>query len=123
MFRTSEMRLHRSGPLWAYVRSSMSLAGYLPPLCDPVDGHYLLDGGYVNNLPADVMRTVFGARCIIAVDVGSSDDTVLYKWVNGRAYHMTFWKIFAPAPLITKRGGGCHGCKKAVVEGAIWTPW
>uniref|UniRef100_A0A914EL40 Uncharacterized protein n=1 Tax=Acrobeloides nanus TaxID=290746 RepID=A0A914EL40_9BILA len=77
---TSEMRLHRSGPLWAYVRSSMSLAGYLPPLCDPVDGHYLLDGGYVNNLPADVMRTVFGARCIIAVDVGSSDDTVLYNY-------------------------------------------
>ena len=29
----------------------MSLSGYLPPLCDPVDGHLLLDGGYVNNLP------------------------------------------------------------------------
>ena len=44
---TSEMRVHRSGPLWAYVRASMSLAGYLPPLCDPLDGHLLLDGGYV----------------------------------------------------------------------------
>lgn len=64
------MRVHRSGPLWAYCRASMSLAGmpnyrimldyrntgYLPPLCDPSDGHLLLDGGYVNNLPADVMR-------------------------------------------------------------------
>ena len=29
----------------------MSLSGYLPPLCDPLDGHLLLDGGYVNNLP------------------------------------------------------------------------
>jgi predicted acylesterase/phospholipase RssA len=29
----------------------MSLSGYLPPLCDPIDGHLLLDGGYVNNLP------------------------------------------------------------------------
>lgn len=55
-FSTSEMRVHRSGLLWAYVRASMSLAGYLPPLCDPMDGHLLLDGGYVNNLPADVMR-------------------------------------------------------------------
>lgn len=55
-YRVSEMRIHRSGPLWPYVRSSMSLSGYLPPLCDPLDGHYLLDGGYVNNLPADVMR-------------------------------------------------------------------
>ena len=39
------------GSVWRYVRSSMSLSGYLPPLCDPVDGHLLLDGGYVNNLP------------------------------------------------------------------------
>ena len=29
----------------------MSLSGYLPPLCDPMDGHLLLDGGYTNNLP------------------------------------------------------------------------
>jgi len=29
----------------------MSLSGYMPPLCDPSDGHLLLDGGYVNNLP------------------------------------------------------------------------
>lgn len=48
----------------------MSLATYLPPLCDPIDGHLLLDGGYVNNLPADVMRSR-GARYILAVDVGS----------------------------------------------------
>lgn len=56
------MRVHRRGPLWAYSRSSMSLAGYLPPLCDPIDGHLLLDGGYVNNLPADVMKYVL-ERC------------------------------------------------------------
>ncbi|KAI6202346.1 hypothetical protein M3Y96_00938500 [Aphelenchoides besseyi] len=76
---TSEMRVHRSGPLWAYARASMSLAGYLPPLCDPEDGHLLLDGGYVNNLPADVMRSL-GARCVIAVDVGSASDTDLYNY-------------------------------------------
>lgn len=70
----SEARIHRQGPLWAYCRASMSLAGYLPPLCDPDDGHLLLDGGYVNNLPADVMRQM-GARCVIAVDVGSTSET------------------------------------------------
>jgi predicted acylesterase/phospholipase RssA len=31
--------------------------------------HYLVDGGYVNNLPADVMKQVFGVRTVIAVDV------------------------------------------------------
>ena len=34
----------------------MSLSGYLPPLCDPLDGHLLLDGGYVNNLPGMLVR-------------------------------------------------------------------
>lgn len=42
-----------TGSLWRYVRASMSLAGYMPPLCDPVDGHMLLDGGYCNNLPGN----------------------------------------------------------------------
>ena len=40
-----------AGVMWRYIRASMSLSGYLPPVCDPVDGHLLLDGGYVNNLP------------------------------------------------------------------------
>ncbi|XP_076161576.1 patatin like phospholipase domain containing sws isoform X4 [Ptiloglossa arizonensis] len=45
------MRTHTHGSLWRYIRASMSLSGYMPPMCDPVDGHLLLDGGYVNNLP------------------------------------------------------------------------
>lgn len=36
----------------------MSLSGYLPPLCDPKDGHLLLDGGYVNNVPGNYGRGV-----------------------------------------------------------------
>ena len=31
----SRMKVHESGSLWRYVRASMSLAGYMPPLCDP----------------------------------------------------------------------------------------
>lgn len=50
----------------------MSLSGYLPPLCD--NGNMLLDGGYLNNLPADIMRSM-GAKTIIAIDVGNVDDT------------------------------------------------
>ena len=67
-------RIHDNGSLWRYVRASMSLAGWLPPLCDPQDGHLLLDGGYANNLPADIMR-LRGAKHILAVDVGSEDTT------------------------------------------------
>lgn len=43
------------GSLWRYVRASMSLSGYMPPLCDPKDGHLLMDGGYINNLPGTVV--------------------------------------------------------------------
>jgi hypothetical protein len=29
----------------------MSIAGIFPPFCDPRDGHLLVDGCYVNNVP------------------------------------------------------------------------
>jgi predicted acylesterase/phospholipase RssA len=45
------------GSLWRYIRASMSLSGYMPPMCDPTDGHLLLDGGYVNNLPGNLTCT------------------------------------------------------------------
>jgi lysophospholipid hydrolase len=65
---SSMMRVHAHGSMWRYVRASMTLAGYLPAICDPVDGHHLLDGGYINNLPVDVVRARFRTNTIIAVD-------------------------------------------------------
>ncbi len=46
--------------------------GYLPPLCD--NGNMLLDGGYLNNLPVDIMRSL-GADTIIAIDVANVEST------------------------------------------------
>jgi lysophospholipid hydrolase len=68
-------RTHHCGTVWRYVRASMSLAGFVPPICD-VDVHtkkvhYLLDGGYTNLLPADVMRAELGANTVIASDVST----------------------------------------------------
>uniref|UniRef100_A0A0K0F7K1 Neuropathy target esterase sws (inferred by orthology to a D. melanogaster protein) n=1 Tax=Strongyloides venezuelensis TaxID=75913 RepID=A0A0K0F7K1_STRVS len=91
----SEMRVHRSGSIYSYVRSSMSLAGYLPPLCDPIDGHLLLDGGYVNNLPADVMRCL-GAKFVIAVDVGSREERNLYNYGDTLSGFWVLFKKFNP---------------------------
>uniref|UniRef100_T1IXP6 Neuropathy target esterase sws n=1 Tax=Strigamia maritima TaxID=126957 RepID=T1IXP6_STRMM len=67
------------GSVWRYIRASMSICGLLPPLCDPEDGHLLVDGAYVDNLPADVMRNM-GAHVILAIDVGSQDDTDLTNY-------------------------------------------
>jgi len=43
----------------------MSLSGYLPPLCDPKDGHLLMDGGYINNLPGSGPLFVGGIVVIL----------------------------------------------------------
>lgn len=55
-----------TGSTWRYVRASMSLSGYMPPICDPQDGHLLLDGGYVNNLPG-IARLGVGDTTITTV--------------------------------------------------------
>ena len=84
----SRMLAHRSGSLWRYVRASMSLSGFLPPLYD--EGALLVDGGYMDNVPVDLMKSLSlgasssvasspsgsqdGAALIIAIDVGAEDE-------------------------------------------------
>ncbi|XP_031590767.1 patatin-like phospholipase domain-containing protein 7 isoform X2 [Oreochromis aureus] len=91
----SAMRVHTDGSLWRYVRASMSLSGYLPPLCDPKDGHLLMDGGYINNLPADVARSM-GAKVVLAIDVGSRDETNLTNYGDYLNGWWLLWKRFNP---------------------------
>ncbi|XP_069783699.1 patatin-like phospholipase domain-containing protein 6 isoform X4 [Narcine bancroftii] len=83
------------GSLWRYVRASMSLSGYLPPLCDPKDGHLLMDGGYTNNLPADIAKTM-GAKTVIAIDVGSRDETELCNYGDSLSGWWLLWKRLNP---------------------------
>ncbi|XP_042200554.1 patatin-like phospholipase domain-containing protein 6 [Callorhinchus milii] len=83
------------GSLWRYVRASMSLSGYLPPLCDPKDGHLLMDGGYINNLPADIAKTL-GAKTVIAIDVGSQDETDLSNYGDSLSGWWLLWKRLNP---------------------------
>ncbi|XP_076800527.1 patatin-like phospholipase domain-containing protein 7 isoform X2 [Clavelina lepadiformis] len=87
---SSEMRVHTDGLLWKYVRASMSYHPYLPPLCDPGDGHLLLDGCFVNNLPGDVARSR-GACKVIAVDVGSQSEM---DFTNYGDYLSGWWLLW-----------------------------
>ncbi|XP_072285464.1 patatin-like phospholipase domain-containing protein 7 isoform X5 [Pyxicephalus adspersus] len=91
----SAMRVHTDGSLWRYVRASMSLSGYMPPLCDPKDGHLLMDGGYINNLPADVARSI-GAKVVLAIDVGSRDETNLTNYGDALSGWWLLWKRWNP---------------------------
>uniref|UniRef100_A0A8B9CTP0 lysophospholipase n=1 Tax=Anser brachyrhynchus TaxID=132585 RepID=A0A8B9CTP0_9AVES len=91
----STMRVHTDGSLWRYIRASMSLSGYMPPLCDPKDGHLLMDGGYINNLPADVAKSM-GAKVVIAIDVGSQDETDLTNYGDCLSGWWLLWKRWNP---------------------------
>ncbi len=64
---TGEEVVLRKGRVVDAVRATISLPGVFAPY--RLDGRLLVDGGVLNNLPADVVREM-GADAVIAVDVG-----------------------------------------------------
>ncbi|KAE8911771.1 Patatin-like phospholipase domain-containing protein 7 [Phytophthora fragariae] len=90
----SRMSVHRSGPAWKYVRASMSLQGYFPPISE--NGSLLLDGGYMNNLPADIMKEEGGIKYIFAVDVGSESRTDFYDYGSALSGWWLLWNKLNP---------------------------
>ncbi len=63
---SAQVRVHRSGAVWKAIRASVALPGITPPWIE--GGNILVDGGVLNNLPADVMREL-GCGLMIVVDV------------------------------------------------------
>jgi len=59
----------RTGNLTTAMRASMSVPGALAPIVR--DGHKLVDGGLVDNVPIQEVRDRCGAEVVIAVNVGS----------------------------------------------------
>ena len=68
---TARMVVHRSGPLIRAASASASLPVFAEPVVE--DGRLLVDGALLNNLPADVMRSL-GAGTVIACEVSVEDD-------------------------------------------------
>ncbi len=64
---SAEPVVMRSGSLADALRATMSLPLAFPPV--DVDGRMLVDGGAMNNVPADVVRAM-GAGRVVAVNVG-----------------------------------------------------
>lgn len=65
-----EVRLEQ-GPLATAMRATMSLPLIFPPI--DTDGRVLVDGGAMNNVPANVVRAM-GADTVVAVNVGDLSD-------------------------------------------------
>jgi NTE family protein len=69
------------GSLASAMRATMSLPLVFPPVA--LDGQVLVDGGAMNNVPADVVRAM-GARHVVAINVGDLSDrtTVNYSMLG-----------------------------------------
>src|SRR5688572_25293628 len=70
--RTGSLIVLRDGPLATAMRATMSLPGVFPPV--HFRNFVLVDGGAMNNLPADVVKEM-GADIVIAVSVAGPEDT------------------------------------------------
>lgn len=69
--RTASRSVLDRGSLARALRATMSLPAVFPPVS--LDGQVLVDGGMVDNVPADVAREM-GATVVIAVNVGDLSD-------------------------------------------------
>ena len=66
---TGKSVLFKSGSLSQAMRASMSVPGLMAPV--EYQGHKLVDGGLVDNLPVEAARELCKATRVIAVNVGS----------------------------------------------------
>lgn len=88
--RSCDQKVHRSGPLWKYVRASTSIPGLFPPVVE--NGSVLVDGGIINNMPVDVMKSSDDIGRVIAFDVSRSAALQSRIAIDGS---LSGWKVFA----------------------------
>jgi len=107
---TGHSAVHRSGPLWQWLRASVAIPGVLPPVFH--NGEVFVDGATINNLPVDVMRD-FNRGPAIAVDVGAErvfsvelEDAEgppfwkLFQWLRGKQRGPNIFQILLRAGMI-----------------------
>jgi predicted acylesterase/phospholipase RssA len=66
---TSRVEVHDSGPITPATRATVAIPGVIPPV--PSNGHLLVDGGVLDNLPIGPLREANLVNTIIAVDLAA----------------------------------------------------
>ena len=83
----ADTMIHRTGLLWKAVRASMSIPGIGPPAIEK--GEIFVDGGLVNNVPVDIMRSLcHGVVC--AIDVS---EQLEFKSKLQESYSVSGWNL------------------------------
>ena len=85
---TLKPKVFRSGSLPFAVRTSIAIPGVFQPV--RLDGHVLVDGAIVDNLPVDVLRDDLGAQILVAVHLTdaafATNDAASLVGLFARAY-------------------------------------
>ena len=68
-----KVHVHRSGPVWEAVRASVAIPGVFPPMRS-AEGHVLVDGGVLDNVPTATMAEQFAPHRMIAIDLRAPSD-------------------------------------------------
>ncbi len=95
---TGRIHVHRSGPLWRALRASVALPGILPPVT--YEGHLLVDGGVMNNLPVDVMAAQARGPVIASDVTGEIDFYVKDSRYGERPVWWLLWQRMRGSPSI-----------------------
>jgi NTE family protein len=96
----AEVRLRR-GDGWTAVRASLTVPGVFPPV--RIGSRYLVDGGAINNLPADAAREA-GADIVIGVNVSPPLEPAFLPAAsqqqrNGFFQRLRAWRLSGGLPL------------------------
>ena len=69
----AEPVVHTTGPLWQAARASSAIPGLFSPV-PTASGDLLVDGGIMNNVPVDVMRTFCERGPVIAINLSARSE-------------------------------------------------
>lgn len=95
----ARMVVHREGSALRSVLASSRAPGMFPPL--GWDGDVLVDGGLVNNIPADVMRECVGGGTVFAADVSPTTE---FKTGAEFGMNLSGWRVAARNANPFRRG-------------------
>jgi predicted acylesterase/phospholipase RssA/CRP-like cAMP-binding protein len=92
----AELKVHTTGSLSEAVLASTRAPGIFPPVV--MDGELHVDGGVINNVPVDVMKTFLSQGVVIGVDVSPPHElNQIHDYGHDVSGWRAIWHRFNPA--------------------------
>ncbi|HUL16138.1 MAG TPA: cyclic nucleotide-binding domain-containing protein [Terriglobales bacterium] len=91
----SELKIHSRGPLARAVLATTRAPGLFPPVVD--EGELHVDGGVINNVPVDIMKTFSNEGITVGVDISPPHELYpIRDYGDTVSGWQAFWKRLNP---------------------------